>query len=807
MTGSDDGLEAAALRLFEDALDQPSEEREQWIMDQTANDPALRKRVMSLLWADETDDSSLVTGGALEWFEDEEDRSPRKVGQYKVIRLLGRGGMGAVWLGERATGDFDHRVAIKVVRGIARSPKLAERLRYERQTLAALQHPNIAQLFDGGETEDGEPYFIMEYVDGAPLGDALEKAPDKKERLRIFGDVCGAVEYAHQQLIVHRDLSPANILITDDGRVKLIDFGISRSFGDASAGPQMTMTKGFAAPERLKGEPATTLSDIYSLGVILKDMLAAAPPIKDADLSAIAEKASAAAPEDRYQSVTAIIADLNRYAAGRAVEAKGTRGLYVVGKFIRRRRFAVGASVLAIIGVVAALVVTSTLYARAEAERREANARFQQVRELANFMLFDLYDQLEAIPGTTKALSGIADKSRVYLDALKDDKRASTALKLETAIGYKRLGDVTGNPIGANLGRREEAGEHLATAIAELESLHAANPDDPDIARALGEASFSMAVYQFIALDDNDAAIAHASRAEELYAGVIASGQGTDKDEMARIEAQAQSGKPYVWMGKGEESVAVIKEARDAAEAFLSAHPEDRQAQSLAASTNVSLAEAMFRHFDLLEGGDYASALPFMDRAIEIYKALDAADPDDMTARRNLISAYFKRGLTNYSLEDDEAVLDDLTRAEALADDFLAKDPDDLGVKRIRTSVIEQKAMTLAYMGRHAEAIEIGEGNLEVEKELYLNEPENPARIREVASTSFLLGEIHLIAGNKERACALFTQSLSGYQRLETEFTLSDYDKETGMKPLEKYLEDCGTDDADASKRRFSNGE
>lgn len=789
MTSSDLELEAIALRLFEDALDQPSPSREQWIIEQTHDDEDLRARVMKLLRADQTG-QSLVTGGALSEFEAEET-PPQSIGQYKIIRLLGRGGMGAVWLGERAAGDFDHRVAIKVVRGISRSPRLAERLRYERQTLAALQHPNIAQLFDGGETEAGEPYFIMEYVEGAPIGDALENAIDARERLRIFRDICSAVEYAHQKLIVHRDLSPANILLTGDGRVKLIDFGISRSFSDRGGdGPQLTMTKGFAAPERVKGEPATTLSDIYSLGLILREMLQAMPVIVDRDLAAISEKAAAHDPDERYQSVTALIGDLDRYASGRAVEARGG-GLYTVGKFIRRRRLAVGASALAAFGVVAALIVTSTLYARAEAERREADARFAQVRELANFMLFDLYDQLEAIPGTTKALSGIADKSRTYLDALKDNKRASQALRLETALGYKRLGDVTGNPIGANLGRREEAGAHLTTAMDALRTMHDAAPDDADVARALAQTSYSMAVYQFIAIDDNEAAAQFARNAEALYAGIIASGQGDESDEIARIDALAQSGKPLVWDGKGEESIAILTQARDAAEAFAASRPDDAAAQTLSATTNVSLAEATGRHFDLAGGGDYASAVPPLDRAIEIYHTLDAANPDDMNARRNLVSAHFKRALIYYSMENDSQVLSDLLAAEAIADEFLAKDPDDLGMKRMRTSVIEQKAMTLAYMGRFEEAFEIGEGNLQVERALLASEPNNPARVREVASTTFMLGEMYRLAENSIRACALFTESQANYRRLETDFTLSDYDRETGLNPLEEYLSEC----------------
>ncbi|GJL91299.1 serine/threonine protein kinase [Hyphococcus sp.] len=790
MTDFELQLEAEALRLFEDALDQPSPAREQWIVDRTAENDDLRARVMKLLRADQAG-QSLVTGGALSEF-DAEETPPKSVGQYKVIRLLGRGGMGAVWLGERAAGDFDHRVAIKVVRGVSRSPRLAERLRYERQTLAALQHPNIAQLFDGGETDTGEPYFIMEYVEGAPIGDALEAAIDAEERLRIFREICSAVEYAHQKLIVHRDLSPANILLTGDGRVKLIDFGISRSFSDKGAdGPQLTMTKGFAAPERVKGEPATTLSDIYSLGLILRDMLQAMPVMADLDLAAISEKASAHEQDERYQSVTALIADLDRYASGRAVEARGTNGLYAFGKFIRRRRFAVGAGALAAFGVVAALVVTSTLYAQAEAERREADARFAQVRELANFMLFDLYDQLGAIPGTTKALSGIADKSRSYLDALKDNKRASQALRLETALGYKRLGDVTGNPIGANLGRREEAGSHLSTAIASLQAMHDATPGDADIARALAQTSYSMAVYQFIAIDDNEAAAQYASDAGMLYAGIIASGQGTDRDEIARIDARAQSGKPLVWDGKGEESIAILTQARDEAEAFAKTRPDNAAAQSLSATTNVALAEATGRHFDLIGGGDYTSAVPPLDRAIDIYHRLDTANPDDMNARRNLVSAHFKRALIYYSMEDDDQVLADLTAAEEIADEFLAKDPDDLGMKRTRTSVIEQKAMTLAYMGRFEEAFEIGEGNLQVERALLAGEPDNPARVREVASTTFMLGEMYRLAENTRRACALFAESKANYRRLETDFTLSDYDRETGLNPLEEYLSEC----------------
>ncbi|MCK5750599.1 MAG: hypothetical protein KAH44_30550, partial [Oricola sp.] len=489
---------------------------------------------------------------------------------------------------------------------------------------------------------------------------------------------------------------------------------------------------------------------------------------------------------------TALIADLDRCAGGRAVEARGKGGLYAFGKFVRRRRFAVGASALALVGVIGALAVMSVLYALAETERREADMRFAQVRELANYMLFDLYDQLEPINGTTKALSGIADKSREYLDALSQTARSSPALRLETALGYKRLGDVSGNPLGANLGRREEAGEHLARAYEELEALHAASPGDVEIMRGLAQAAFSLAVYNFIAIDDNEMAIRYATRAEEMYADIIASGAGDETDRMARIHAQAQSGKPYAWMDDGEKAVPILRGAYEEAEAFLDDHPDNEAAKSLAASTGVSLAEAMMRHFDLAGGGDYAATRAYMDRAVALYEELDAASaPGDTAARRNLITAWFKRSLASYTMEEDAAALADLEKAERGAMALLADDPDDAGLKRMLATVIEQKAMALVYLGRHDEAIETGEGNVETKKALLAADPESPGRAREAASAVSLLAEIYRIAEKTERACVLFAEARQRYLDVDAQAPLSDYDRETGLNAVEKSLSDC----------------
>ena len=793
MTGDDATLEARALALFEASLEQPSDTRRAWIIARTEDDPALRDWVLGMLSEDATLGGRFKTGGALRAAEVHAESMPERIGQYRIVRLIGRGGMGSVYLAERQAGDFEHQVAIKIVRGFKRGPRLAERLRFERRTLAGLQHPNIAQLFDGGETEDGEPYFIMEYVRGAPLHEYLERAqPALKERLRIFRSICEAVQYAHQKLIVHRDLSPSNVLVTEEGRVKLIDFGISRSISDSveGGGAQMTLTKGYAAPERLLGEAATTLSDVYSLGAILRDMLAPASPGPSGDLEAIAAKAMHDDPSARYQSAASLIADLDQFAAGKPVLARNGGAFYAAGKFIRRRKLAVGAGVLVALGVVVALGVTSALYRRAEVERAEADRRFTEVRELAEYMLFDLYDTLADVPGATLALSGIADKSRAYLDALSESSRASPALRLETAIGYRRLGDVVGNPIGANLGRRAEAGELLEKAYQELDQIVAASPENIAAVRGLADAAYSRSVYEFIALDDNAKAADYARRAEALYAKAAASGEGTLKDEISRIAAKMQSGKPLTWMGEGEGAVAALDDARGEAEALLQAHPDDLKVKNLAANANTVLAETMSQYYDVA-GGDYATALPFNDRGIELLREIDAEDGDDAAARRNLVSSYFKRALTYYSLEDDERVLADLIRAEKIADEFLAKDPNDKGMKRMLDSVLEQKAMTLAYLGRHDEAIALGQRLLAAARRRTEAEPDNPAWYRELTHLSYMIGEVYLVAGQKQNACELFSASRENWRTIEKRWEISDYDKETSIKALDEYLADC----------------
>lgn len=476
MTSPSRESERDALDLFERALELPSQRRAQWINEQMGEPQSVRDRALSLLRAGHASHVELETGGAASLLGD--DDPPERVGPYKIVERLGRGGMGAVYLAERDSGDFTHQTAIKFIRPGVFSETLIERFGRERQTLAQLKHPHIAQLYDGGETPDGTPYFIMEYIDGVPIPRWLAAmSPSLSQRLALFTQVCDAVEFAHQNLIVHRDLTPSNVLVTRAGLAKLIDFGIAKPPSDeAEHSPppslaSLSVTPGFAAPERSQSGAANTLGDIYSLGKILQTLVADAG---DPELAAIAAKATDGDPHARYATARALSQDVERYQVGFAISAYSSRPAYRLGKFVRRQRLAVAAASFAAVCVVAGLIATALAYQRAEVAREKAMVRFEDVRSLAKFQLFDLYDSLSRVAGNTQARGDLAKEAQGYLSTLANDPDAPPDVQLDTAAGYVRLARIMGVPSRPSLGQPVVATQHLAKAEQLLAAYEAA---------------------------------------------------------------------------------------------------------------------------------------------------------------------------------------------------------------------------------------------------------------------------------------------------------------------------------------------
>jgi len=381
--------------MLDVVLDLPPGERASYL-DAAHLDPDLRRRVDDLVAAAATPDG-LLDSPAIEHAAPliaefaaavHAAAAGQRVGPYRLVRELGSGGMAVVWLAAREDGQFQQQVAIKFMKQGLHGREAQRRFLQERQILARLQHPAIAQLLDGGVTDEATPYFVMERVEGVPVTTyGRERGLDSGGRLRVFLQICDAVQYAHRNLIVHRDLKPSNILVDRDGHVKLLDFGIAKLTGEArdpdtaAETVDRALTPEYAAPEQLRGEPVSTSTDVYALGVLLHEMLTGARPGQAAverplrgDLDRIVLTATHDAPDRRYASAEALAIDVRRHLAGLPIAARGDAWSYRAGKFLRRHRLGAAAAAVVALTLVGGLATTTWQARRAGLEARKAEA-------------------------------------------------------------------------------------------------------------------------------------------------------------------------------------------------------------------------------------------------------------------------------------------------------------------------------------------------------------------------------------------------------------------------------------------------
>ncbi|MEM6793123.1 MAG: serine/threonine-protein kinase [Acidobacteriota bacterium] len=516
--------------LFVRASELAGEARREFLAAECADDPALRSEVEALLAAEpaaEAQVSAAVASG-LRLLSAEPGAPPQRFGPYRLVGELGRGGLGTVYLAERDDAQFEMQVAIKVVRPELRTPELVRRLRQERQILAALKHPNIARILDGGTTEDGVVYLVMEKIDGEPIDRYCRRLRlSARRRLELFISVCGAVHHAHRSLVLHRDLKASNILVTEEGVPKLLDFGIAKGLegesspapesdplgepdGEArvtssppSAGPgagsegparrgsgvetlegERLLTPEYASPEQLLGEPLTTASDVYSLGVLLYELITGArphaleglsleeakravreqtpPPASEraralggesgrwgGDLDAILAMALRREPERRYASAEGLAGDLERYLVHLPVLARPDTLPYRVGKFARRNRLGVVAASLVMAILVAAVAVTGSQARIAQRERARAEQSLaiaerqrEKAEEVAEFLvdIFELSDPGRA-RGETVTAREVLDLGARRIDGqLRERPLLRTALMSTIGRVYRQLG-------------------------------------------------------------------------------------------------------------------------------------------------------------------------------------------------------------------------------------------------------------------------------------------------------------------------------------------------------------------------------
>ncbi|HKE48189.1 MAG TPA: serine/threonine-protein kinase [Rhodanobacteraceae bacterium] len=460
--------------LFAQLLEIEPVHREPWLRAACGDDHAMRDRLERLVRADAKARDfmeappGLLAESLVETLESDPDR-PLAFGPYRVVRSIGIGGMGEVWLAERSDGEFEQRVAIKQI--AYPTPGLLQRFRQERQILARLEHPNIARLFDGGVDGRGVPYLVMEYIEGAPIDVYVRRASlDIRARLRLFLEICAAVQYAHQNLVIHRDIKPSNILVCEDGVPKLLDFGVAKVLATTDeAQPTETLarmlTPDYAAPEQFSGGAITTATDVFALGVVLYELLAGVRPARPrpgdgadplapsaalartekaaagravrGDLDRIALKALAFDPARRYATAHALAADIRCHLEGRPIAARGDGALYRLQKFALRNRLALSAALGVILVSLAAAAVSlhEAGLARGEAQRAQAVRRF----------LTDTFAEIspDENGGQPVTAHQLLDKGA---QQMQDSVRYQPALQadLGTLLGslYRNIGDV-----------------------------------------------------------------------------------------------------------------------------------------------------------------------------------------------------------------------------------------------------------------------------------------------------------------------------------------------------------------------------
>jgi serine/threonine protein kinase len=683
-----------------------------------------------------------------------------RLGPYRLIGELGAGGMGTVFLAERVDGGFDQRVAIKLIRTGLGGRDVVRRFRMERQILAGLDHPNIARLLDGGETAGGVPYLVMDYVDGVPIDRYChERGLDLRRRLELFCDVCAAVQFAHQRLVVHRDLKPGNILVDASGTAKLLDFGIARLVeagdGAADSATVNAFTPEYASPEQVRGAPITTASDVYSLGVLLYRMLTGRSPYHadktrladlvqeivskeperpsvsltsratadDAgesrpldskrlqrelrgDLDNIVLMALRKEPERRYASVEQLAEDVRRHLADRPVRARGSAFSYRARKFLVRNRVgaALGALAVAALLGTAAYALRQAHLARDQAARAEKH--FANVRALANQFMGTVYEEVAYVPGTAKAQQTLLDTSLEYLRNLAAEADRDRGLLLEVATSYIKLARMQ-ERIVAPPAQREATAELAIGVIGRIEALGGRDAHSRQrLLSAYGLLAESEAAQQKF-----DEARAHFEAAAALAREDVRA-----DEPVALTHARAHTLRTYAETHdvgtSADQRVAMLGDAKDLyadVRRRVEEGPLHDEADNSYSVNLQSLARALLEQTANPQRRE--QALAALREAQAILEALLVRRPDDLRALINLIVGHTVAANVAAKSGDFAAARGDFARARAYDARLLALDPEQqrTGLNRISVRLYEVEAEARAQTSPRAQLAQLDE--------------------------------------------------------------------------------------------------
>ena len=714
--------------VFQKTMEAPASLRPAMLETLCRGNAELLEEVLSLLEAGEQEEFAtaacqLEAGKGLEAWS-----GKRRIGPYELDRLIGHGGMSAVYLARRADGQFDQQVAIKLIDLPFVTALFQERFRQERQILARLSHPNIARMLDGGVSDDGELYLVIEYVNGLSIQQYCARhSLSIRARVKLFKSVCAGVRFAHQNLVVHRDLKPDNIIVLEDGTPKLLDFGTAKLLTPVEAEAESEFTRHglraftpqYASPEQVLGHTISTATDIYSLGVLLFLLLTGVPPYElkssttdemirviceeepprpsakaakgtvDSDLDAIALKALRKEPQERYGSVDQLVADLQAYLDGRPVMAHQGSFRYFAGKFVRRNKRALAASALLCASIMAGMGGVIWQARIANTERRMAEARAEDLRKLSDRLLSDIDEAIQKLPGSTPAQKLLVSTVLEHLNRAAKDASGDPRMELDLANAYTRLGNVQGNPYDQNIGDTQGSLNSLEKAISISTVLVRREPKSAAALHALGWAQQSRSEVLF-GVARTPEAIAMMRLAASIYEE-LASRPG------AKVDNLFEAASAYGGLGDelGQDGTASLSDPLAAMAAFHKSLEIDerivRSGTSFARAWR-GIAVNRMKIANMEAETDPGAALHNYYEAIKGMNALPEDVRKALPNRRIEASLLRKTGMALKEIGKYQEALSFMERARAIAGPFVTKDPNDTRAANDFLALVENEA-------------------------------------------------------------------------------------------------------------------
>ena len=770
--------ERRVLRLFEEALDWPAAAREERLRDVLAGEPDVLADVLAMLRADQS--SALIPTVPPEPAHLLDERPPpERIGNYRIIEEIGRGGMGLVYRAARDDGLFDQQVAIKLIRTTVLSDITHEQFATERRILARLHHPHIAHLLDGGVSEDGTPYIIMELVNGVPITDYCSaNALDLAARLALFRNACSALDYAHRELVVHADVKPSNVVVATGFGVKLLDFGIARLVGEDGGRAASAHTPGYSSPARLSGERSTPTDDVFALGVLLDQLIAGVAGADD-DLRAVAAKAAQKDADARYGAVADLVADLDHWQRHEPVTARPPdrwRGLLLLW---RRNRLAMAAAVLLALTAVA----MTFLYLRADSARDAAEQRFAETRELSNFLVSDVVTDLETMPGTGPMRQKIADQARIALERLSLVPGAPIDLQIETANAYARVGEILAAEDLRDVMDPATGDAVLARAEAALRSLRRQLPERSDLRLSLARTLFARAVFAGEARIDQPQTFARLDEQADLLAPILAAEPDHFAARLLSARAQMLRADSHSTETQYPQALAALGEAQALLDGLRPAGPRQQADLALAREQVATLmGDAVWY------GGDHSAAVAHYVRGRDAL-ADDALRADIRVLKRRAYTTFtaasslFEVGRVPEAMAIYEAGMADL----ALMRRFDAS----VSARRMENIVREDYSHALHSLGRIAEAYAQNDLAIAGYRENARMQPNNYQVLRALPVALRPSGVLYLETGSPAKACEHFREADAIWTRLERENRVSDFDRGNDMAANRALLRQC----------------